>query len=243
MDRRTEELRRVFDVATGEQIGSYPKRVINEEIRRQFLKDGRVKWTLEVVHGHVLTIDGKYIMQLRAEEKEDNPGMWDKSLGGHVETIMEAGAEGVHEAVTAPRTTLEAEAEEELNFPLSVYSADEVTASMGRRHMKFDVLGVGIPLEKIDHYESRRVVTDGKGRVLYTLIQPLIVYPFLCYWDGLVRFQDKETEGVRAIWPNRLAEKLEGRPEEYTFDLAQMFWRYRHLFVPIDKQPLFKKDA
>lgn len=46
-----------------------------------------------VVHLHVMTPDGKLLLQKRSDDKDIQPGKWDTSVGGHVdfgETVAEA---------------------------------------------------------------------------------------------------------------------------------------------------------
>lgn len=38
-----------------------------------------------VVHLHVMTADGRFLLQKRSDDKDIQPGKWDTSVGGHVD--------------------------------------------------------------------------------------------------------------------------------------------------------------
>jgi isopentenyldiphosphate isomerase len=62
------------------------RQVIGQLPRDSFLDSTRPKL---VVWGMIFTRDGKLLIHQRKENAKDNQGMWDKSIGGHVDTSVD----------------------------------------------------------------------------------------------------------------------------------------------------------
>ena len=76
------ELLEIYDIK-GKFLGIKDKKDSHKEMMNEFFKTGKV--TKQHKHSKVLllTSEGKLILQKRSKWKGDNPGLLDKSVGGH----------------------------------------------------------------------------------------------------------------------------------------------------------------
>lgn len=203
-----------FDL-NGSPLGAVERKQFYTECRKEYADTGKVTRKCGTINVFVLTPRGTLYLQRRAEDKSENPGMWDKTIGGH----MTAG-ESVRHAVTR-------EAAEELDFPVYVCEEHEGLRETAR-NTNLALTGV-LKLIEVDHsYVSERIMRNGDNYV-----QPHIRYIYVGYIDGRVRFSDGETAELGVYEPDRWAEKMAANANDFTPDMHVLFERYRRHLIPL----------
>ena len=130
----------------GELLGSMEKKRMHEQMRKEFLKTGKVS----VRHKHVLLIlmnsKGRIILQKRSKWKGDNPGLWDKTVGGHVSSG------------DSYDLTMLKECAEELGIPATIVDKKEFEHAASITDLQ--ILGILTRVLSLDHYQPIRSPID-----------------------------------------------------------------------------------
>ncbi|MBT4540783.1 NUDIX domain-containing protein [Candidatus Woesearchaeota archaeon] len=201
----------------GELIGSMEKKKMHEKMRNEYFKKGKVS----VRHKHVrlilMTSKGRVILQKRSKWKGDNPGMWDKTIGGHVTSG------------DSYDLTMLKECAEELGIPATIVSNEEFKNAVAVTDLQ--VLGVLTPLTNLDNYQSTRGITDKEK-----WIEPHMTQFYIGYYDGHIKFIDKEACGIQIFDIDELKDDLKKYPKTFTEDMKYIVKKFKHLIKPAPKK-------
>ena len=157
---------------------------------------------------------GRIYLQKRSESKNENPNLYDKTVGGHVI------------ANDTSDVTVVKECAEELGFPATVLSPEEFEQAIKSIDLK--IVGVFKKVDHIDNFHSVRVLKNGEK-----FTQPYITDIYLGYYDGAIRFADGESSGVETFSLSQLKTDIANNPGKFTEDLKFMIEKYSDLLVPI----------
>lgn len=159
--------------------------------------------------------EGEVFLQKRSNTKGHNPGLFDKSVGGHIQF-----------GDSASYTTM-VETVQELQVPSIALYTDEdfVKTSLLLRGYLETVAVIKHIKTFLDIFEK---VIDGK--LMHIANQKNL---FFGVYDGSVKTVDRESKGVLLYQLSDLAEEMRQYPERFTFDLhyyVRNFSREMHDF-------------
>jgi len=205
----------VYDLE-GNLIGKQNRKEFYKEILEEYRRTGKITKQVKSIRVLVLSSKGRIYIQHRSEEKDRNPGLYDKTIGGHLEP-----------GHTWDLTVVK-ECHEELGFPGVVLSDDEFRSAIPATNLK--IIGI---LRRIEHMTNFISINNIKGEEIK---QPFITTFYIGYYDGPISFCDGESVGIEVVDLKTLKKRIKERPKEYTEDLKYMIKRYEPYLVPIDKE-------
>ncbi|MBT4446837.1 NUDIX domain-containing protein [archaeon] len=200
----------------GELIGQKEKKALHEEMRKEFIKTGKVSTRHKHVRLFLLTSNGRIILQRRSKWKGDNAGLWDKTIGGHV-----AAGESFD-------LTMLKECAEELGIPSTIVKEEEFEHSVATTDLH--VLAILKKVAFLDNYQSSR-----KGQDQKEWVEPNMTQIYIGYYDGSIRFIDQESCGIQVFSRDELKEELTQHPEMFTEDIKYIMKKFAKLIKPITK--------
>jgi isopentenyldiphosphate isomerase len=199
----------------GKRLGKViEKDDFHDRMREEYLKGGKV--TIKHLHGRalLLTTEGKLILQKRSKWKGDNPGLWDKSIGGHSFN---------HEAFDF---TIVRECAEELQIPSTVVKKADLAQSLKLIDSK--MMAILFQLEVAGNDVSLRREKNGK---LWE--EPAITAYYLGYYDGPIRFKPVETSGFRVSTLEEILREMKSNPKSFTKDMSFILKKWKSLIKPV----------
>jgi isopentenyldiphosphate isomerase len=204
----------VYDLE-GNLIGISEREAFYEEIKAEFKSKGSISKKVKSVRIFVLTPDGRIYLQKRSRVKSENPGLYDKTIGGHVS------------ALDSYDLTLVKECAEELGFPGSVVSESEFKSAL--QNVDLSVVGIFRKVDLLETFMSKRIALDGS-----IFEQPFITQVFFGYYSGSIQFKDGEACAIETFSVDELSGAISARPDDFTQDVKDLFEKYKELFVPIN---------
>src|ERR1035437_1721133 len=112
----------------GKYLGRQDRNEFYKEIRKEFKSTGKITRQVRVVRFLLMTTEGRIYIQKRSHTKGENPGLYDKTVGGHVK----AGYSSDMAAVL--------ECQEELAIPMIVLSNNDFEAV--RHTIDLSIIGI-----------------------------------------------------------------------------------------------------
>ncbi len=212
-------MREMLDVYSveGELVGQKEKKEFHEEMRQEFMITGKVSSRHKDVRLFLLTSQGRIILQRRSKWKGDNAGLWDKTIGGHV---------GSGESFDL---TMLKECAEELGIPSTIVKEEEFIHSVTTTDLH--ILAILTKINFLDNYQSKRKGPEGR-----IWVEPSMTQFYLGYYDGAIRFIDKESCGIQVFSKEELEQEISEHPEMFTEDIKYIMRKFKHLISPITKQ-------
>lgn len=168
---------------------------------KYFHETGKTAEAVEVINIFLFNTDGELLVQKRGKSKSHNPGLLDKSLGGHLKFG------------DTPDFTAMVETVEELMTP-SIVLHDAVDFEKTRKLLKNYRQNIAVikpfatgffPLNKI--IDDERIPIVNKAHL------------YLGVYDGTTKPSDKEASGVLYYTIDDLKEEIGTSPENFTPDL------------------------
>ena len=212
-DYKMKEMLEVYS-EEGEKVGELEKSEAHKQMKGEFFGKGKSPIRHKHVRLILMTSKGRIILQRRSRWKGDNPGMWDKTVGGHVT-----------EQDSYDLTMLK-ECAEELGIPATIVSKEEFehTASI----TDLTVLGVLTKIAYLDNYQSSRIEHNKK---VWT--EPSMTQFYIGYYDGAIRFIDKESCGIQVFELKELEEELKEASNSFTDDIKYILKKFKDKIKPI----------
>ena len=203
-----------------ELLGIVDRKQYYKEIEDEYLKKGSISTKIRTIKAFLMTSDGRLYIQKRNKNKNENAGLYDKTVGGHM-TAHSSDSEifVVKEFV------------EELNIPVYVLNSLSNFSFFNTVYLK--TLALFKNEEHISNFISTRVITNG-----HIIKQPQIVDFYIGYYDGTFKFNDNEASCVELIEKENLKKNIENYPDQYTNDLKELLNRYDQLLIPLNKLSL-----
>ncbi|MFW5774791.1 MAG: NUDIX domain-containing protein, partial [Chitinivibrionales bacterium] len=190
------------------------------DCRLEFDERGRITTRIKHVRLLLMNTDGRIYLQKRSCGKGENPGLWDKSIEGHVP------------ADSAFDTAMIRECAEELGFPAVILRDTEYERALNSMHL--EIIGVLQPIDIGTFQISVRMTQDGS-----VLELPLMVATYVGYYNGHVKFVDGESSGLAVFSFDELKQELAVHGALYTNDLFTMAEEYGRWIKPLQiKSPL-----
>ena len=215
LDGTVTELLEVFDLE-GNPLGFQEREKFYAEIKEQFARDGKITRQVKSIRALLLNPSGRVYLQKRSLDKSENPGLYDKSVGGHVLARI------------SYELTLVKECAEELGLPAAISTPSEFDAAL--RSIDLRVIGIFRQVDYIAPFLSSRV-----DRGSFTFTQPFMSAFFIGYYDGPIRFADGESTGIEVFSLDQLRHEITINSTRFTEDLKVMVERYSPYIVPLKR--------
>ena len=137
------ELLEIYDLQSN-LIGVQDRKEFYEEIKEEYQKTGKITRKIKSIRLFLMNSDGRIYLQKRSKHKDENAGMYDKTVGGHV-------VAGDNFNMTVVK-----ECAEELGFPAVVASEQEFLNSIKVVDLK--VIGLFRQMDYLPNFMSMRSV-------------------------------------------------------------------------------------
>jgi len=199
----------------GELIGEMEKKKFHQTQRKEFFEKGKVLSRHKAVRLILMNSSGRIILQRRSKWKGDNAGLWDKTIGGHV-------TKGDSFDLTMLK-----ECAEELGIPATIIDKSEFENSAATTDLQ--VLGILTKLSYLDFCKSHRKQKDGK-----MWVEPSMVQFYVGYYDGAIRFIDKESCGIQVFTLEELKAEINENPNDFTDDVRYILDKFEKYIKPIE---------
>ncbi len=196
----------VYDL-DGKLIKTEDRKKFYSEAKEEFAKSGKISRQVKIIRLLLLNSKGRIYLQKRSKLKNENPGLYDKTIGGHV-------LKGESWDATVVR-----ECAEELGFPASILPASEFDKAILGTNL--NIVGVFKKLDYTPNSLSVRITKDGDK-----FIQPFMATVYVGYYDGAIKFFDGESSGIETFSLPELLEEISKKPDKFTEDLRDMVKRY-----------------
>jgi len=184
------------------------------EIKEEFKKTGKITKQVKGIRLLLMNSQGRIYLQKRSKIKDENPGVYDKTVGGHV------AAED-----TWSMTTIR-ECAEELGFPASILPPKEFARAI--KVTDLGIVGIFRKIDYISNFLSTRVTKKGEK-----FVQPWMTTIYIGYYDGAIRFVDGESSGIEVFSLEELKQEIQDNPNKFTEDLKFMINKYQQFLKPI----------
>ena len=209
------ELLEVYDLK-GKLLRVEERSKYYKKIKEEFAKKGKI--STQVKRSTLLLVNSKghIVIQRRNKHKHENPGIYDKTIGGHVEKG------------DTFNLTIVKECAEELGFPGSILSNKEFNKAI--RNTDLRVVGLFKKVETINNFQSVRITKSGGS-----FVQPYLQATYIGYYDGSIQFIDGESSGIQLFSIEELKEEIRVNPTEFTEDIKFMIKKYEKYLKPIKK--------
>ena len=143
-----------------ELIGVEERNKFYTGIKKEFKETGKITKQVRRVLLLLMNSNGKIILQRRNLSKNENAGLFDKTIGGHVE-------EG-----DSYELTLIKECSEELGFPVSILSKEDFVRALNKTDLK--IVGLFREVDYQSNFLSTRISNDG-GKILQPYMQKIYI--------------------------------------------------------------------
>ena len=212
-DTVQKELLEVYNLE-GNPLGPLERDVFYRQTTQEFERDGTINRMVKSIRMLLLNPAGRVYLQERSIEKSENPGLLDKTVGGHVT------------AGVSYDLTLVKECAEELGLPAAVVSTHEFDTAV--RSIDLKVIALCRDIEYIAPFNSVRIMQDGSR-----FVQPFMSTFYIGYYDGAIRFADGESSGIKVLSLEQLSNQIRTNPNLFTEDLKFMIERYESHLRPL----------
>ena len=184
------------------------------EIEEEYRSKGKITKKVKSIRVILLNSKGRIYLQKRSKIKKDNTGLYDKTVGGHVQ-------EDDSFEITAIRECIE-----ELGFPTTVLGEENFDKAI--KNTDLNIIGVFRKVDFLENFLSVRKMKTGKD-----FVQPLINTMYVGYYNGPVKFKDGESSGIETFSLKELEQEIKEKPEKFTEDIKFMIKKYRKYLKPI----------
>jgi len=208
------EILEIYDLQ-GNLLGEQDRKVFYTNNKEEFKRTGKVSRQVKTIRLILMKSNGDIFIQKRSKNKAENPGLYDKTIGGHIP------------AGYPFDMTLIQEAHQELGLPIAVLSDDEF--KMAAQKTDLTIIGIAKKIDHINAFASTRKSTSGE------FVQPYICSFYIGYYDGGIRFCDGESTGLELLSLKDLEEQIKKEPNKFTEDLKFMINKYRKHLKPLDR--------
>jgi len=185
-----------------------------KEIKEEFTKRGKITRKIKTIRLFLINSQGRIYLQKRTRLKPENPGLYDKTIGGHVT------------AGDSYDMTVIRECAEELGIPAAIVAFEDFEKAI--QTTRLDTVGIFRKIDYNNNFESVRTTQNGNK-----FIQPSMNSMYLGYYDGSIKFQDGESTGIEVFSLKELKDDLKNHPEKFTQDVQYLVKKYEKLLKPI----------
>lgn len=203
-----DEIIKVYDLKDPERAVPMSRIEYYDEQIEEYARTGKSSKAVEIISIFLFNSDGELIIQKRSDNKNHNPGLLDKSIGGHVR----------HDD-SVDFTTM-VETVQELQVPSITLRSDEdfqKAYELLKGYLNTVALVKHIS-SKIIHLE--RIVSKKK------FVHPNKVNLFFGVFDGAIKMIDKEAKGIMFYSLDDLKKEMDDFPGMFTYDLKYLIHNF-----------------
>lgn len=205
----------VYDLK-GNFLGFEEREEFYEKSEKEFSIKGKCSRQVKSVAVLLMNSNGRIYLQKRSDLKKHNPGLYDKTVGGHVTKN------------NSFNMTLVKECAEELGFPTSVFNPEEFDKAI--KAIDLSVMGIFRKIDQVLNFQSVRQHGEAKE-----YIQPYWQAAYVGYYDGSIKFVDGESSGIEVFSLDKLKQEINKNPNKFTEDIKLIISKYEKYLVPIKK--------
>lgn len=210
------ELLEIYDLE-GKILRVAERETFYSDIKEEFANTGKITEQVKSIRLLLLNSKGRIFLQKRSKFKGENPGLYDKTVGGHV-------PKGYSWEMSVIK-----ESSEELGFPATVVADEEFDEAIDSTDLS--IIGLFRKVDYISNFKSNRTTLEGNE-----FLQPFMTTFYIGYYDGSIKFVDGESSGLEVFSLEELQDELKQNPDKFTEDIKFMIERYEKYLVPITRQ-------
>lgn len=223
VDRLEKEILQVFTL-DGQPLYCTPRKLYYEMLLREHEQGRCIETQVQGVRLLLLhPDDGRVWLQRRSRQKKVNPGLYDKSIGGHVSYDPAAQVSEDFDVALVD------ECMDEMGIAARVVGRADLRTEAEKENL--GAVAVCAPVEEISPWYIGRRFSTPNG--LVRVQQPWWNRFYVGYYAGGVEFRDGEAEGASLEHLQDLDVLVVNDPELYTEDLSFMTQRFREVLVPL----------
>lgn len=204
----------IFDLEDN-LVGVEDRDSFYSEIKKEFNSTGLISRKVKTVRIILMNSSGRIYLQKRSKFKSQNPGLYDKTIGGHVS------------AGDSFNITVIKECAEELGFPATILSDKEFKKSISI--IDLSIVGLFRKVGHIKKFMSKRILSNK----IDLFIQPQITNVYIGYYNGPIKLVDGESSGVETFSLNELKDEIKNKPDKFTNDIRLLIDKYDDFLVPV----------
>jgi isopentenyldiphosphate isomerase len=204
----------IYDL-DGKVLGVQDRAEFYEEARKDFAETEQVMRQVKTVEFFILNSKGEIYIQKRSDNKDQNPGLYDKSVGGHVS------------AGESSDLAFQRECAEEIGVNVKLVSEDKFEQAVLNEDLK--TVCVCKEIDEQMGFMSLRILPNGEH-----FIQPFFIKVYFGYYNGQTECVDGESSEVRVLPLKELKKEITDNPEKFTQDVKVMIEKYAEYFKPIN---------
>ena len=208
------ELLEVYDM-NDDLIEVMAREDFYSEIQNEYEETGKITKKVKSIRVILMTTDGRIYVQRRSNQKEQNRGLYDKTIGGHYMS-------GHTWEMTVVREMVE-----ELGIPSVVLPPKDFKKAINTTNT--DIIGIFKEIDYDNNFLSMRT-TDSNP-----IVQPYMNTFYIGYYDGPIKFHDGEASGIEVHSLDELEKDIAEHPDKYTEDIKVMIQKYRGHLTPADE--------
>jgi len=195
-------------------IGTQERKKFYAEIKKEFKEKGKISRKVKTIKLILMNSNGRIYLQKRSNLKNENSGLYDKTIGGHVVKNESWDLAVIRECA------------EELGFPAAIISKKEFDKAI--KTTDLNIVGIFTKVDYISKFLSIRTIKNNKE-----FIQPQMTSMYVGYYDGAIRFVDGESSGIEVFSLEELKKEIKKNPNKFTEDIKLIIKKYAHLIKPI----------
>lgn len=196
-----DEIITVYDLRDPDRAIPMSRKEFYKEQIRDFQAIGRPTKAVEIIDIFLFNSEGDIIIQKRSDDKAHNPGMLDKSIGGHVQygdsIDYTAMVETVQE-LQVPSITLRTHDDFQKTHSLLSSYLNTIAIS---KHIYTKIIN----MEKV--VQGEKIYISNKVDLYYGV------------FDGAVKMVDREAKGIMFYTLDDLKKEISQFPDMFTYDL------------------------
>lgn len=209
------ELLEIFNMS-GELLKVEDRKKFYSEIKKEYADDKKITKQVKRVLLILMNSKGRIFLQFRSKEKNENPGLYDKTIGGHV-------AAGDTFDISIVR-----ECAEELGFPATIVPPEDFERSV--KGTNTEIIGIFRKVDFTTGFISTRITQNNK---LFKQAYQQSVY--IGYYDGPIKFIDGECAGIKVFDMEDLKKDITTHPKFFTKDVIELITKYKKFLIPVKK--------
>ncbi|EKD56801.1 MAG: NUDIX hydrolase [uncultured bacterium] len=207
------ELLEIYDL-NDKLIGTQKRDEFYKEIKEEFAKTGKISRKVKSIRLFLLNSQGRIYLQKRSRLKPENPGLYDKTVGGHVS------------ADDSFDMTVIRECAEELGIPAAIVPYEDFDKAI--KSTDLSIIGIFRKIDLNQNFMSTRISINQ-----IKFFKPYISSIYLGYYDGSIKFKDGESTGIEVFSLDELKDELKTNPQKFTEDVKFLLNKYENLLKPI----------
>ena len=207
------ELLEVYDLQNN-FLGVQDRKDFYKEIWAEHRETWKITRKVKTIRLFLMTSEWRIYIQERSRYKDGNPGMYDKTIGGHVA------------ANDSFNMTMMKESVEEMWVSSVILTDQEFLQAT--RVVDMSVIGLFRPVAYVPNFVSVKTTVEWNW-----IEQPQMTTIYVGYYDGAIRFKDGECVGIRVFSFDELKTEMQRDSWKFTEDIKYMVEKYSPYLISV----------